>query len=82
LRTFSRLSRPWTESTRRALRATLAGLAEGDLPGPLDYEVAIPPTRFAWVRRVTGCNLWVFFTFDAGEVRAVALTSSPPVPLF
>jgi hypothetical protein len=27
-------------------------------------------------------HLWVFFTFDAAEVRAVALTSSPPVPLF
>ncbi len=82
LRTFSRLSRPWTEPTRRALLATLTGLAEGALPGPLDYEVAIPPTRFAWVRRVPGCNLWVFYSFDAEEVRAVALTASRPVPLF
>lgn len=66
---------------RRALGTTLAAMSAGPLPGPLDYEAAIPPTRTAWVRRVSGCNLWVFYTFDDAEVRAVALTGSPPVPL-
>jgi hypothetical protein len=66
----------------QALVATLRSVMTRELPGPLDYQAAIPPTRTAWVRRVTGCNLWVFYTFDDAEVRAVALTGAPPVPLF
>jgi hypothetical protein len=71
----------WSEPTRRALRATLRSLESDALPGPLDYRVAIPPTRLAWVRRVPGCNLWVFYTFDDAEVRPVALTATPPAPV-
>jgi hypothetical protein len=66
----------------RALGTTLAALSTADLPGPLDFEALIPPTRRAWVRRVPGRNLWVFYTFAAAEVRAVGLVDSPPVPLF
>ena len=68
-------------ATGRALGTTLAGIAKGELPGPLDYEAAIPPTRTAWVRRVPGHNLWIFYTFDVAAVRAVALTGSPPIPV-
>jgi hypothetical protein len=80
-RSFSRLSVTWTEPARRGLRATVNVLAVDALPGPLDYEVLIPPTRSAWVRRVPNCNLWVFYTFGDVEVRVVALTVTPPVPL-
>jgi hypothetical protein len=80
-RSFSRLSATWTEPARRGLRATVNALSVEALPGPLDYEVAIPPTRRAWVRRVPNCNLWVFYTFDDVDVRVVALTATPPVPL-
>lgn len=59
----------------------LGAMLSAELPGPLDFEVMIPPTRIAWVRRVPNCNLWLFFSFDVSELRAIALTSSPPVPL-
>jgi hypothetical protein len=65
----------------RSLTSTLRAMLARELPGPLDYEVAMPPTRFAWVRRVPDCNLWVFFNFNEEEVRVVALVDSPPVPL-
>lgn len=66
-------------SLGRALSGTLRSVLARDLPGPLDYPVAIPPTRTAWLRRVPDCNLWVFYNFDDAEVRVVALTGSPPV---
>jgi hypothetical protein len=65
----------------RALGAALAALSSGSLPGPLDYTAAIPPTGFAWVRRVPGANLWIYYRFDDAVARAVALSATPPVPL-
>lgn len=79
---IQRLGASGSTPPRRALASTLTAMLAAELPGPLDFEAMIPPTRFAWVRRVPGCNLWVFYTFDAAELRAVALTASPPVPLF
>jgi hypothetical protein len=79
--TFSRLSVTWSEPTRHALRGTLRALTDDALPGRQDYEIVVPPTRFAWVRRVPGRNLWAIYTFSADEVRVLALADSPPVPL-
>jgi hypothetical protein len=81
MRSFSRLSVTWSDPVRRGLRTTLRALIADVLPGPLDYEVAIPPTQRAWVRRVPNSNLWVFYRFDDANVRLVALTATPPVPL-
>lgn len=78
---LSRLSATRSEASRRGLRSTLESLAVDPLPGPLDYEIAIPPTRWAWVRRVPNCNLWVFYNFDDAEVRVVGVRGTPPVPL-
>lgn len=57
----------------------LAGAAT--LPGPIDFEASIPPTRWAWVRRVTGQNLWLYYTFDDDTVIALLVVKSPPVPV-
>ncbi len=68
-------------TSRRALSATIRVMLSAELPGPLDFEALIPPIRRAWVRRVSGCNLWVFYRFDADELRLVTLVTSPPVPV-
>jgi hypothetical protein len=65
-----------------ALSATVRTLAEADaLPSPLDAEAAIPPTSRAWVRRVPGCNLWVFYRATDDMLTVILVTRSPPVPI-
>jgi hypothetical protein len=62
-----------------ALAATLARLMTGDLPKPQDFEALAPVIGTAWVRRVPGHDLWIFFRFDAVEVTVVSLTTRSPV---
>ncbi len=65
-----------------ALSATLAALIEAEeLPGALDALAAIPPTGRAYVRRVAGWNLWIWYTVPGLEVAAVRLPRIPPVPV-
>jgi hypothetical protein len=67
----------------RLLVATQNALcAARTLPSPLDSEAAIPPLRTAWVRRVTGKNLWLYYAFDDSHVTVIAVVKQPPVPLF
>jgi hypothetical protein len=64
------------------LAATVRALASSAaLPGPLDYEVAIPPVQWAWCRRVAGCNLWLFYRAKEDVVHVLFVTRSPPVPV-
>ena len=66
----------------RLLAATQRALCESKtLPSPLDIEACIPPTRTAWVRRVTGKNLWLFYVFDDYTVIALHVVKEPPVPI-
>ncbi|MEO0321507.1 MAG: hypothetical protein AAF447_00985 [Myxococcota bacterium] len=50
------------------------------LPGSQDFEARRRPTGRAWVRRVPGHNLWLWYRFDETEVFLLALTADPPVP--
>ncbi len=69
-------------SSRGAALGRLVGqLASDALPAPQDYQAMIPPTRSAWVRRVPGENLWLWFVFDDIAVTLLTLTGSPPIPL-
>jgi hypothetical protein len=46
----------------QAIKAAERALASAELlPGPLDYEILIPPVHRAWVRRIPGHNLWLFY---------------------
>jgi hypothetical protein len=54
--------------------------AANELPGPADFEAAERPVGRAWVRRVAGRNLWVWYRFTADEVILLAVTTEPPVP--
>jgi hypothetical protein len=50
------------------------------LPGPADFAAEFSPGR-AYVRRVSGQNLWVLYRFDATYVDVLAVRLDPPVPL-
>ena len=65
----------------RALARTIVALQAATLPGLADYEAAIPPTSRAWVRRIGGENLWLWYRASDAELVVVTLTKSPPVPL-
>ena len=65
----------------RAVGLTIAALgADPVLPAPGDTRALIPPTGEAFVRRVPGRNLWVWYTVSDDTVSVVALTADPPVP--
>ncbi len=65
----------------RAVAGALASMLQSELPGPLDFEAVIPPTRRAWVRRVPRANFWVFYAFDDVGVHVLAIVDQPPVPI-
>ncbi len=63
----------------RAIARTVAALATATtLPGPLDYLEAIPPVETAYVRRVVGENLWLYYRFTDDELILVTIVDHPP----
>jgi hypothetical protein len=65
----------------RAVGVTIAGLgADETLPATGDTRALVPPTGEAFVRRVPGRNLWLWYTLADGVVTVVGLTADPPVP--
>jgi hypothetical protein len=77
LRSFRRLG---LHRARTALGAVVGSLSREELPGAADFPAIIPPKLRAWVRRVPGFNLWLFYTFDVAEVRVLMVVATPPVP--
>lgn len=60
----------------------MRALASADgLPGAADYEANARPLGRAWVRRVGGRNLWLWYRFTEEEVVLVTVTTDPPVPV-
>jgi hypothetical protein len=51
-----------------------------DLPGPIDVHARFAP-GYAYVRRVPGQNLWIWYRFDDEHVDAITLKDEPPVPV-
>jgi hypothetical protein len=47
----------------------------------LDYETLIPPVQRAWIRRVPGHNLWLFYRVREDVIFLLLVTRTPPVPL-
>ena len=66
-----------------AVAATISALAEAErLPGLLDTAATLPPTGSrAFVRRVGGRNLWVWYRVDGEELVLLTVSSVPPVPV-
>lgn len=64
-----------------AVGRTARALAVADeLPGASDYEAKGKSIGRAWVRRVGGRNLWLWYRFNDAEVILVTVTTEPPVP--
>ena len=69
-------------SRPEAVGRTIRGLASADdLPGASDYEAAGKRIGRAWVRRVGGRNLWLWFRFTDDELLLLTVSTEPPVPL-
>jgi hypothetical protein len=69
---------PRADAVGRAARALAAADA---LPGATDFEAKQHPVGRAWVRRVGGRNLWLWYRFTEDEVILVTVTTDPPVPI-
>lgn len=66
----------------RRLGATIRAICEaGELPGPQDQDVPIPPIAKAYVRRVPGMNLWLYYDLRGEEVVILWVRQAPPVPI-
>jgi hypothetical protein len=68
---------PRADAIGRTIRALAAS---DDLPGASDYEARTHPIGLAWVRRVGGRNLWLWYRFSDDEVTLITVTVEPPVP--
>ena len=65
-----------------AVARTVNVLCSADvLPGPTDYEAREKQFGRAWVRRVGGRNLWLWYRFNDTEVMLLTVTTEPPVPI-
>ena len=78
LRTFQRLK---LDRWRTALGAVIASLGRDELPGPADFETIMPKTLRVWARRLSIANLWLYYSFDADEVRVLTVVGVPPMPI-
>jgi hypothetical protein len=65
----------------RAVFAAIGALEDAEtLPGPGDHETRFVPGR-AYVRRVSGHNVWILYRFDANHIFVITARAQPPVPL-
>src|SRR5262245_41757747 len=80
-RQFGRVIKTGSERSLAVARTVQALTASEQLPGPSDFEATRKPLGRAWVRRVGGRNLWLWYRFDENEVMLIALTTEPPVPV-
>jgi hypothetical protein len=55
--------------------------AADELPGHSDFEAVEKPVGRAWVRRVGGRNIWLWYRFSDTEVMLLTLTTEPPIPV-
>ena len=76
-RTLQRGS-PGAVAVARAVRALMEA---AELPGASDFEATVRPVGRAWVRRVPGFNLWLWYRWKDEELVLVTVTTVPPVPL-
>ncbi|HKY41285.1 MAG TPA: hypothetical protein VJN18_35375 [Polyangiaceae bacterium] len=55
-------------------------MAADELPGLSDFEAVEKPIGRAWVRRVGGRNIWLWYRFNESEVILLTITTEPPIP--
>lgn len=72
---------PGTDRGRAVGRAIRARLDAEALPLPADVVALVPPTGRAYVGRVQGRNLWIWYQLAEDAILVLYLTSEPPVPV-
>ena len=80
LRSAARLGVEGTSAGRKLGRTINAVAAASTLPGSGDGVGIMPPSVTAWVRRVPGAALWLWYTFTDETLTLRALTDTPPPP--
>ncbi len=80
-RQFGKIAKPGSERALAVARTVRALADTSELPGHADFECSERPVGRAWVRRVAGRNLWLWYRFTADEVLLLAVTTEPPVPI-
>jgi hypothetical protein len=80
-RTASQAIRHGSDRGMAVGRAILSLAQADDLPGHADYEASTKRIGKAWVRRIGGRNLWLWYRFSAEEVIIAAVTTEPPIPV-
>lgn len=83
IRNAQRLSIVPGSARGKAVGGVIAALGtEEELPGSEDIRALIPPTGDAFVRRVPGRNLWLWYVLPGDDaVTIIAVTADPPVPV-
>lgn len=79
-RQFGRFIKSGSQRSLAVARTVSALTAADELPGPSDFEAVEKPVGRAWVRRVSGRNIWLWYRFNDAEVMLLTLTTDPPVP--
>ncbi len=72
-----------TEAGRKVAETARALQLAASLPGPADATTLLPDDErgvsiLTHVRRVRGCNLWIWYTATEEELTLFALTGVPP----
>lgn len=80
-RQFGWLIKPGSERSLALARTVRTLTSADELPGRSDFEAVKKPVGRAWVRRVGGRNIWLWYRFSESEVILLTLTTEPPVPL-
>ena len=80
-RQFGRLIEFGSERSLAVARTVHALTTADHLPGPSDFAAIAKPVGRAWVRRVTGRNIWLWYRFNDAEVTLLTVTIEPPLPL-
>ena len=80
-RSASKILREGTSRPQAVGRTIRALSGAEDLPGVSDYEATGKRVGRAWVRRVGGRNLWLWFRFTEEELVLLTVSTEPPVPL-
>lgn len=75
-RQFGRLIKFGSERSLAVARTVNALTAADELPGPSDFEAREKPVGRAWVRRIGGRNIWLWYRFNENEVMLLAVTTA------
>jgi hypothetical protein len=78
MRAYLRLRIRGTATAKNVGKTIDAIARASEIPGPGDIDAIIPPTQHAYVRRVPGCALWIWYQASDTDLWLLSLTNVPP----